>query len=155
MLTDSGAAYTAAEWEANDTADFERSDSGEWTFHGQPFAGSVEAIDQTVSEIADILKAYGELFHGGRPEEVAVEWVEAGITDLDAVDGWCKANVWEPRVAAALRAAHVSPQRLSDIAAKIISCAIVVPWRKRLDQDCPIYALCNGDISVDDLIAAL
>jgi len=111
--------------------------------------------NETVTEIADILKAYGELFHGGRPDEVAAEWVEAGVTDLDAVNGWCMANVWEPRVAAALQAAHISPQRLCDIAAKIRSSAIVVPWRRRRDESCPVYALCDGDISVDDLIAAL
>jgi hypothetical protein len=108
-----------------------------------------------VTEIADILKAYGELFHGGQPEEVAAEWVEAGVTDLDAVDGWCQANVWEPRVAAALRAAHVSPQRLGDIAARMTSGMSAAEMRDRWTEGCPIYAACNGDISVDDLIAAL
>ena len=41
MLTDSGAAYTPAEWDANDSADLELS-GGEWLFQGQPFAGRIQ-----------------------------------------------------------------------------------------------------------------
>jgi hypothetical protein len=157
MLTDDGSAYTAAEWAAMDTADYERTAAGRWTFQGQSLDGRVEKIDtRTVNEeIAEILTAYGELFHGGRPDEVAAEWVEAGITDLDAVNGWCMANVWEPHVAAALRAEGVSPQRLCDIAAKMTRGMSADERRDRWTEGCPIYAACNGDISVDDLIAAL
>ncbi len=43
MLTDDGAAYTWAEWNATDNADYEVSE-GEWLFQGQPFAGTVEDI---------------------------------------------------------------------------------------------------------------
>jgi hypothetical protein len=109
----------------------------------------------TVTDIAEILRAYGELFHGGDPDEVAAEWVEAGITDLDAVDGWCAANVWEPRVAAALRAEGVDHELLCDISAKMTRGMSADERRDRWTEGCPIYALCNGDISVDDLIAAL
>jgi hypothetical protein len=41
MLQD-GAAYTQAEWDATDTADYARDDAGNWTFQGQPFNGTVE-----------------------------------------------------------------------------------------------------------------
>lgn len=39
-----GAAYTRAEWDANEPADYERQDNGDWTFQGQPFAGTVKAL---------------------------------------------------------------------------------------------------------------
>lgn len=39
-----GAAYTHAEWNATDAADYERQENGDWTFQGQPFDGTVEPI---------------------------------------------------------------------------------------------------------------
>lgn len=39
-----GAAYTRAEWDATDQADYERQDDGSWTFQGSPFAGTVETL---------------------------------------------------------------------------------------------------------------
>lgn len=37
----SGAGYTRSEWESETAADYERDDSGNWTFQGEPFSGSV------------------------------------------------------------------------------------------------------------------
>lgn len=45
MLID-GAGYTQAEWDSETQADYERTAAGEWTFCGQPFAGSVECIEE-------------------------------------------------------------------------------------------------------------
>ena len=39
-----GAAYTQAEFEAADLADYEVDADGAWTFQGQPFAGQVERL---------------------------------------------------------------------------------------------------------------
>jgi hypothetical protein len=39
-----GAAYTRAEWESTTAADYECSDGGEWTFQGDPFAGTVRRL---------------------------------------------------------------------------------------------------------------
>jgi hypothetical protein len=44
QLVDDGAAYTRAEWESTTAADYERSDSGEWTFQGEAFAGTVRLL---------------------------------------------------------------------------------------------------------------
>ena len=50
MLTDDGAAYTAAEWESSGAADYELTDAGEWTFQGQPFSGRVERLGREHGE---------------------------------------------------------------------------------------------------------
>jgi hypothetical protein len=42
MLTDDGAAYTAAEWEDTLSSDYSRADDGSWLFQGQAFNGRVE-----------------------------------------------------------------------------------------------------------------
>ncbi len=39
-----GAAYTEAEFEASDLADYEVDADGAWTFLGAPFAGTVERL---------------------------------------------------------------------------------------------------------------
>jgi hypothetical protein len=107
----------------------------------------------TTNEIAEVLAAYGEVFSGGQPDEVAAEWVAAGITDPDEVNGWCLANVWEPKVAAKLRAAGISPQRLSSIAERMTRGMTPDEMRDRWTEGCPVYAACNGDIDVADFIA--
>jgi hypothetical protein len=43
MLID-GAAYTREEWESETMADYERDESGAWTFQGEPFACTVSEI---------------------------------------------------------------------------------------------------------------
>jgi len=40
-----GAAYTLEEWINTTHAGYERSDEGDWLFHGEPFAGTVTSID--------------------------------------------------------------------------------------------------------------
>ena len=44
MLAD-GAAYTREEWNAGDAADYERSESGEWTFQGNVFSSAVFKVE--------------------------------------------------------------------------------------------------------------
>ncbi len=43
MLVD-GVAYQQCEWDALDSADYERDEDGRWLFQGQPFSGTVERI---------------------------------------------------------------------------------------------------------------
>jgi len=40
----SGSGYTRAEWDAEDAAAFERDEEGAWTFQGEVFNGTVEAL---------------------------------------------------------------------------------------------------------------
>ena len=55
MLVD-GVAYQQSEWDALDSADYERDESGRWLFQGQPFAGTVERIYR----IAFMLESTGD-----------------------------------------------------------------------------------------------
>jgi hypothetical protein len=43
MLID-GAAYSRLEWERQTSADYERTNNGEWLFLGEPFSGTVEGL---------------------------------------------------------------------------------------------------------------
>ena len=49
-------AYQPSEWDALDSADYERDESGRWLFQGQPFAGTVERIYR----IAFMLESTGD-----------------------------------------------------------------------------------------------
>lgn len=44
VMLDDRRAYTREEWEAEDLADYELSDDGEWLFQGRPFAGTVDEV---------------------------------------------------------------------------------------------------------------
>jgi len=103
----------------------------------------------TTNDIAEVLATFGEVFSGGRPEEVAAEWIAAGVTDPDEVCGWCMADVWEPQVAAKLRSAGVSPQGLASIVAEMTRGMTDDDMRHRWTDGSPVYAACNGDVSVD------
>jgi hypothetical protein len=52
MLTDCGAAYTKAEWDASDAAGYERTDAGEWLFQGEAFAGAIAVYAAVASMTA-------------------------------------------------------------------------------------------------------
>lgn len=79
MLTDDGVAYTQAEWDAEDAADFEVNAQGEWLFQGQPFSGTVQNIaaaalgrkggSAKTEAKADAARANGA--KGGRPTRAA------------------------------------------------------------------------------------
>ena len=60
MLIDTGAAYTLAEWEAEANADYERNAAGEWTFLGEPFAGTVTRIDAREIKTAKPYTAFSD-----------------------------------------------------------------------------------------------
>lgn len=47
VMLDDGAAYSALEWAATDSADYECDEAGRWLFHGQPFAGTVDRINES------------------------------------------------------------------------------------------------------------
>lgn len=41
VMLEDGAAYTWSDWDLTLTADYERNESGIWTFQGKPFTGTV------------------------------------------------------------------------------------------------------------------
>ena len=90
-----------------------------------PAAGREEEIEL----MAERLLGAGEFYHGGRVEEVAGEWLDAGFT-ADTAKSWMLAKVWQPSVAADLRRMGHGPSQLRSV------------------PDDTIYAWCNGDKSI-------
>lgn len=94
---------------------------------------------KNITAIAKLLIASGEAFSGGSLDSALVaarEWDGCDFT-VDGVAMWVEAEVWTPSVAETLHAAGV-------IARKLVSA---------VGSDA-IYAACNGDMSVADLICA-
>jgi hypothetical protein len=92
-----------------------------------------------IANIANILLAAGEMFHGGRPEAVAAEWDGCDFT-ADGVEQWTAIGVWEPTVADRLDTAGLTPRQAFRAA-------------KTLAGDA-IYDCCNGDRRVGDIVRA-
>ena len=102
-----------------------------------------------MEDIAELLRDYGEVFTGGEHYSAAADWIAAEFTDLDEVEGWCMADVWEPRVAAKLRSAGVSPKGLAGIVAEMTRGMTDDERRNRWTDGSPVYAACNGDVDVE------
>ena len=108
---------------------------------------------QAIHDLAVVLRSYGEMYIGGHPPtKIAEEWYEEGVTDADECGAWCAVYVWNPAVAGALRNAGITPQRLADIEATMIK-SVNDPYDTWTDGS-PVYAICNDDLSVDDIIEA-
>lgn len=108
---------------------------------------------QAIAELAVVLRSYGEMFTGGHaPEKIAEEWYEEGIADADECGAWCAVYVWNPSVAGALSNAGITPQRLAEIEATMIE-SVNEPYDTWTDGS-PVYAICNDDLSVYDIIDA-
>ena len=91
------------------------------------------AIGQTEAEklrdLAEALISQGEFYHGGRIDETAQEWLDAGFSAEAALD-WMIADVWQPSVAGELAALDRTPYELRKV------------------PDDLIYGWCNGDAPV-------
>ena len=114
----------------------------------------IEQLDE-IAPIAEILKSHGDSYTGGgNGSEMAGGWVDAGITDPQVVDSWCEARVWDPAVAAGLIAAGLSPDDVTSAAESLVDGMDIYQRADAYTDGDPIYAACNGDISLDRLIAA-
>lgn len=102
----------------------------------------IEHMDE-IMPIVRVLQSHGDRFTGRRVGETATEWHDAGITDASDVDAWCGIGVWDAATASAFISADLSPDDVSQAAKSI---------EDRTFGD-PIYAACNGDTSVDVIIA--
>ena len=89
--------------------------------------GQTEA--ENLADMAEVLERQGEFYHGGRVDETAQEWLDAGFDAESALD-WMIADVWQPSVAGELVALDRTPYEL-----------------RKIDDD-TIYAWCNGDKAV-------
>ena len=88
------------------------------------------SLEEELYHLSQLLISQGEFFHGGRPAEVAVEWLLAGYTATYARP-WMAAGVWTPSVADIL---ETGGQSASDL--------------RKIDGDL-VYAWCNGDKAVE------
>ena len=89
--------------------------------------GQTEA--EKLADMAEVLERQGEFYHGGRVDETAQEWLDAGFDSEAALD-WMIADVWQPSVARELAALDRTPYEL-----------------RKIDDDL-IYSWCNGDKAV-------
>lgn len=90
----------------------------------------------TRTEIEAILRTAGPMFDGGdslRRAELVGEWDDYFDGDVDAVQRWVEAGYWCPATAYAV--AHAG-HSAGDVPS---------------GHDDPIYALCNGDATIESL----
>jgi hypothetical protein len=97
------------------------------------------AYDHDCQEIAKVLLSFGDTFSGGDEESAmssARDWVRAGIYDGD-VASWCRCGVWDADTAKGIEDEGYEPRDLRNVDSELI------------------YAVCNGDKKVAELIAAI
>lgn len=93
--------------------------------------------DDTITDIIALVVAAGPAFSGGTDDsarEVAADWDDYFSGDVRSIEQWIAAGYWSPAAASAVRDEGHRP---SD--------------RPTRDGECMIYALCNDDVSVDDV----
>ena len=105
--------------------------------------------------IGKVLLSHGDVFSGGRDRVwyVAVDWCKLQF-DAETVDSWCGVGVWEPSVAADLRAAGISPRQAAERARALVAKVRDAggdPARTYTDG-CPIYSVCNNDTGISVLL---
>ena len=97
----------------------------------------IDGDDDTIDEIVALVVAAGPMFSGGTDDfasDVAGEWDDYFDGDVRAIEQWIAAGYWSPAAASAVRDEGHRP---SD--------------RPTRDGECAIYALCNDDVSVDEV----
>lgn len=102
-----------------------------------------------IDAIVKVLLSHGDMFYGNDSAEAAIEWDSYGFS-ARGVDLWCSANVWDPRVANALHDNGLSVQSLRNTVQSMIE----TNGADAYTNGCPIYAACNSDISVQQIIDA-
>ena len=119
-LTDTGSADNKISTDVPDECDID-----EVIGAYMPAASRAEEL----RDLAEELIRQGEFYHGGRVDETAQEWLDAGFDSEAALD-WMIADVWQPSVAGELAALNRTPYELRKV------------------SDDLIYAWCNGDKAV-------
>lgn len=102
-----------------------------------------------IDSIARILLSHGETFHGGRANEIAEEWDAYGF-DSRQVDEWCEIGVWDACTANELVVAGMRPCDVQAASAAMLESHGADVYT----LGCPIYAVCNGDLSVRKMAKA-
>ncbi len=109
-----------------------------------------------IQDMAAMLRGYGPTFDGGSDSarlRIAEEWVEADFT-ADHAEQWVKARVWDADTAAKLNDEGLTPDDLTKAVESMTDGLDDDARRKRWTDGCPIYSVCNGDTSAQDIIDA-
>ena len=100
----------------------------------------------TVTKIAAMkseLISRGEFFSGSNPDSIAEDWAER--FSVSAAAGWMNAGFWDADAAECCKDAGYTPSKIKAIAEDQTDRGI------EYSSGDLIYALCNGDASVDDI----
>lgn len=112
---------------------------------------STEIFDADEIRLQAMLLRHGDMFTGNSVEDEAEGWADNGF-DADSADPWCEIGVWDAATAAELRDAGLTPEQVK-AAAESLTEGLEDP-AEEYTNGCPIYAACNGDISVSVIIKA-
>jgi hypothetical protein len=85
----------------------------------------------------------GECYSGSNPDSIAEEWSER--FSVPAAAGWMNAGFWDADAAKSCRDAGYSPSKMKAISKDQAERGIEYSGGDL------IYAICNGDASVDDI----
>jgi hypothetical protein len=85
----------------------------------------------------------GECFSGSNPDSIAKDWAERFSVSVAAC--WMDYGFWDADAAESCKDAGYSPRKMYDIAKDQADRGI------EYSSGDLIYALCNGDASVDDI----
>lgn len=108
-----------------------------------------------VADIMDVLESYGDRFAGNNAEDTANGWINDDINNPEVVGAWCEIGVWESSVAARMIEEKLTPAQVSAGAERLLEAlGEDEDSADRYTDGSPIYSVCNGDTSIDDLIAA-
>ena len=85
----------------------------------------------------------GECFSGSNPDSIAEDWAER--FSVKAAACWMDYGFWDADAAESCKGAGYSPRKMFDIAKDQAERGI------EYSSGDLVYALCNGDASVDDI----
>ena len=100
-----------------------------------------------IQEIASVLLSHGETYHGGRVDDVAEDWDSYGFIAAQ-VDEWCEIGVWDAATANDFCAAGMRPCHVKKVSRRMIE----KNGADAYTSGCPIYAVCNGDLSTRKIV---
>ena len=99
--------------------------------------------NQEIVAVANILRSHGDMFAGGRPEEIAADWLSYEFTP-EGVSAWCNVGCWDANTADDFELAGLTPYEARKACDH---------WDGGNDSDA-MYACCNNDLCVEDVVAA-
>lgn len=99
---------------------------------------------QEIVAVANILRTHGDTFSGGRPEEVAADWLSYDFSH-EGISAWCAVGCWDANTADDFETFGLSPSQARK------ACDVYDEAHEGSDA---MYAICNNDLTVEDVLAA-